>query len=282
MDRLGGLPSIPTPTAQERSQGALLEIYHPGGTLAQITRTQRLINFGLTVAILGLLVVITGALLLLSERLVRLRERRFVASMSHELRTPVDVKKLVREVVDSLRLPARETKSMIEFSVGDVPQIIESDATALRIIMDNLLLNALHHGMPESTNPNRRVQLRVEAEDHVLLIVVEDHGEGVGSPYRCGRLPDQTLRNGGVERSSACAAQTRPEFCTRTVHKGVRGLHVGHLTTGIASGRAAHPPQYAGVPIAGLPGSESRTRYRPRRAPRQSLGLRVGHIDPDR
>ena len=112
-----------------------------------------------------------------------------------EKRTPgsnaavhVDVGKLVDEVLTSLREPAREAHCKIDLTARNTPVSIRSDPAALRLILENLLLNAIRHGLP-ADRKGARAEIRLIVEQkvyqHGLFITVED--DGVGIPPREGR-----------------------------------------------------------------------------------------------
>jgi signal transduction histidine kinase len=101
---------------------------------------------------------------------------------------PVDVGKLVDEVLTSLREPAREAHCKIDLTARNTPVSIRSDPAALRLILENLLLNAIRHGLP-ADRKGARAEIRLIVEQkvyqHGLVITVED--DGVGIPPREGR-----------------------------------------------------------------------------------------------
>jgi signal transduction histidine kinase len=85
-------------------------------------------------------------------------------------RRPVDVGALAREVVEDLYLAGHNLCIDVD------PVVARIDAVKVERIIDNLVLNAVHH-TPEGTE----VWLRVHALDGGVLISVEDTGPGV--PY---------------------------------------------------------------------------------------------------
>ena len=92
-------------------------------------------------------------------------------------REDVDVASLVSETVESLRDPALEVGAEIRCSI-DVPSTsIRSDEVGLRLVLENLLMNAIRHGSAAGPAPELRVSLRAAGGD--LRLVVEDDGEGI-------------------------------------------------------------------------------------------------------
>ncbi len=109
-----------------------------------------------------------------------------------EKRTPrstatvvVDLENLINEVVTSLQEPAREARCKIHSIKKTTVAAIRSDPTALRLILENLLLNAIRHGLPVDRSEGDPAEIRLIAEQKVfhrgLLIIVEDDGPGIPS-----------------------------------------------------------------------------------------------------
>jgi len=105
-----------------------------------------------------------------------------------EKRTPaanavvlVDLRKLLDEVLSALREPAREAHCTIRLLEANAAAPIRSDPAALRLILENLLLNAVRHGLPadRAENAEIRLSLRRRVYGRGLIITVEDDGPGV-------------------------------------------------------------------------------------------------------
>lgn len=81
---------------------------------------------------------------------------------------------LADDVVQSLRPLAAEASTQILLDTDGLPGKIRSDATALRLILENLLMNAIRH----AAQGEIRLSLARRPFD-LLLITVEDDGPGI-------------------------------------------------------------------------------------------------------
>lgn len=96
-------------------------------------------------------------------------------------RTPTDLSDLVTEAADSARPLALSAGVQVHL---DVPARVLGtvDRPRLRQVVDNLLYNAIKY-----TDPGGRVDLRLLADEHEVLIEVRDSGIGI-EPADLGRL----------------------------------------------------------------------------------------------
>ena len=98
---------------------------------------------------------------------------------------PLDVGKLIKEVLTSLREPATEARCTIRLIEKTAPASIHSDPAALRLILENLLLNAIRHGVSSDAEEDDAAEIRLIVEQDLfnrgLLIAVEDDGSGIPS-----------------------------------------------------------------------------------------------------
>ena len=99
---------------------------------------------------------------------------------------PVDIGKLIDEVLTSLRQPAKEARCTLRLVEKNTPASIRSDPAALQLILENLLLNAIRHGVSSDAEKNDAAEIRLIVEQNLfnrgLLIAVED--DGLGIPHR--------------------------------------------------------------------------------------------------
>jgi two-component system phosphate regulon sensor histidine kinase PhoR len=99
--------------------------------------------------------------------------------------TSVDLGQLVGDVVESLREPAEEVDAGITVHQNIPDHRIIADATGLRLILENLIVNAIRHGLPEAdkTDAPREIRLYVKSQrlGRELSIKVEDNGCGIST-----------------------------------------------------------------------------------------------------
>ncbi len=112
-----------------------------------------------------------------------------LSSGKHSRAEKVDPVLLCSTVVESLRPSAAKAGAAIGVSFVAVPAFVKTDPSAVRLILENLLINALRHGLPDAASkapPGYRgdpVRLEVTCSEKSgkgsCTIVVEDHGRGV-------------------------------------------------------------------------------------------------------
>ncbi|MBT3274030.1 MAG: HAMP domain-containing histidine kinase [Spirochaetales bacterium] len=102
------------------------------------------------------------------------------------------LKSFFDEIIQSLAPTAEEAGASLRLSIDTQLPFISSDAEALRIIAENLMVNALRHGVRHADNTvsageaqEIRVDIRVRPP-RTLLLIVEDDGPGI---------PDNELKN---------------------------------------------------------------------------------------
>jgi signal transduction histidine kinase len=109
----------------------------------------------------------------------------------------VDTKQLIAEVISSLQELAREARSTIRLIQRTAPGQIRCDPTALRLILENLLLNAIRHGLPDDRNAENPAEVRLIVEQKIfhggLVVAVEDDGPGI-PPKEARRIFDPFVR----------------------------------------------------------------------------------------
>jgi signal transduction histidine kinase len=88
--------------------------------------------------------------------------------------TEIDLASFLSDVVQPLQVFAGERATHLRVVAEDLPRTICSDTMALRLIVENLVMNALRHAAPGD------VLLMVRQRDgQTLEVLVEDHGPGI-------------------------------------------------------------------------------------------------------
>jgi signal transduction histidine kinase len=93
---------------------------------------------------------------------------------------PVRVKKLLNEVLDSLRYFPGASEMLVNVEVDDT-LIVAIDSTRLEVILSNLLSNAIKYRDLE--RERSFVMIRMEHVDNCLCITIEDNGIGIPKEY---------------------------------------------------------------------------------------------------
>lgn len=94
--------------------------------------------------------------------------------------TQVPIKKVVLEVVNTLKYSIDTNKVQIEIHVSDSFHI-KTDESRLRVILNNLIANAFKY--QDYSKPNPFLKIKAVAEDKRKLIQIEDNGIGIKSEY---------------------------------------------------------------------------------------------------
>ncbi|MBL7875081.1 MAG: HAMP domain-containing histidine kinase [Cyclobacteriaceae bacterium] len=94
--------------------------------------------------------------------------------------TQVPIKKVVLEVVNTLKYSIDTNKVQIEIHVSDSFHI-KTDESRLRVILNNLIANAFKY--QDYSKPNPFLKIKAIAEDNRKLIQIEDNGIGIKSEY---------------------------------------------------------------------------------------------------
>ncbi len=135
----------------------------------------------------------------------------------------------VREIIESFASAAEQAEAEIRLYEDDSIPIAWTDTSALRIIVENLLINALRHGLPREENGYRKPYIiniilqrsRGAGPREMLRLSVEDHGEGI---------PQKEIRNvfAPFTRGEAAVHEQRPG-------SGI-GLHLVKRVVGLLGG----------------------------------------------
>ena len=142
--------------------------------------------------------------------------------------TDIDIKSLIEEICESLSDIATEVKVKIQTRTDRAPTEFQGDPLAIRLVIENLLMNALKHGLPSEveTAESRslmgeiRVEARVSAPAE-LVITVEDEGPGI-LPKEARRIFEPFIRG---------------EISVREQHPGSGlGLHLVKRIVSLLSG----------------------------------------------
>jgi len=97
---------------------------------------------------------------------------RFDAGVAVLSTEEVDLRDLVRRVVDAHARFAETTGTQIQIHAGRRPCTAEVDARRIERILRNLLVNAIEHG------EGRPIDIFVESDDDAVAVAVRDHGVG--------------------------------------------------------------------------------------------------------
>ena len=89
-------------------------------------------------------------------------------------RQPVDVRELLRQVVQGFEPQAQARQIALRLEVPQEPLKAALDPDRMRRVLDNLVSNALRH-----TPEKGRITLRARGEDGAVVLEVEDTGEGI-------------------------------------------------------------------------------------------------------
>ena len=92
----------------------------------------------------------------------------------------INLTEIVETICDTLQLSADNVGARIDKSIIAGSDIVVFDSDALRLIIENLLINALHHGVipREGEKSLVRLEVRIQAP-RTLQISVEDDGPGI-------------------------------------------------------------------------------------------------------
>jgi signal transduction histidine kinase len=93
---------------------------------------------------------------------------------------PVRLKKLLNEVLDSLRYFPGASEMLVNVEVND-NLVLAIDSTRLEVILSNLLSNAIKYRDLE--RERSFVMIRMEYVDDCLIITIEDNGIGIPKEY---------------------------------------------------------------------------------------------------
>ena len=102
----------------------------------------------------------------------------------------VPIKKIVHEVVNTLKYSVDTNKVQIEIHIDESFQI-KTDESRLRVILNNLIANAFKY--QDFTKPKPFLRIRASAQDNSKRIQIEDNGIGIRSEYH-GKLFEMFYR----------------------------------------------------------------------------------------
>jgi signal transduction histidine kinase len=94
----------------------------------------------------------------------------------------VNLGKLAQQVIVALRQLAHEHHAVITIIQPSTDIVIHSDQSAIRLIVENLLMNAIRHGLAADRTREKPSEVRLKIKPRILgrglIIVVEDDGPG--------------------------------------------------------------------------------------------------------
>ncbi len=110
----------------------------------------------------------------------------------------VNLERFFDEIIQNLAPTAEEAGAKIVLTKDTRIETVQTDPNALRIIIENLIVNALHHGVIPNTNAEVRVAIRTRPP-RLLFLTIEDDGPGI-PPGEIKRIFEPFARG---ERSKA-------------------------------------------------------------------------------
>lgn len=128
---------------------------------------------------------------LLNDTLTVMRSDKAVSMYTF---SPVDLSALTLECVEAFYAEAHAQDMDIRFEKGAVPIIVSADAMRLRIVIHNLIENAIKYGNPETD-----IVVSFSHTDTIVTLNVQDHGIGIP-------VQDQSYMFGRFFRASNTAA----------------------------------------------------------------------------
>jgi signal transduction histidine kinase len=180
-------------------------------------------------------------------------DRRFVASVIDEMRrlgktvesfltltkirggkglanpAPCNLNDIAMEAVDASNAFAREHEVSIAPTLadGDEPPVVEGDADLLRVLVDNLIRNAI-----KFSSAGQRVMLTVKADDRQGVVEVRDFGPGVPAEYM-DKIFDRFVQ------APAEAPRGRGHGLGLSIAQGIAEIHGGTITVENCDGGGA-------------------------------------------
>jgi two-component system, NtrC family, sensor kinase len=94
---------------------------------------------------------------------------------------PLDLSGLLRELCEEIGPRVRAEEVWLEIELPDEPVIVHGEKTLLRHAIRNVVRNSLH--ALENHVGERRIQIRVEPDEHEVRVLVEDTGPGIPSAH---------------------------------------------------------------------------------------------------
>ena len=91
---------------------------------------------------------------------------------------PVDVGVLVKEAAAHWHGLAAERNTQLRIEADAALPATKGDRSQLLQLIDNLISNALRYGRPGTT-----VTVAMNADDHMVRLIVSDQGEGIAAKY---------------------------------------------------------------------------------------------------
>jgi signal transduction histidine kinase len=81
---------------------------------------------------------------------------------------------LLQDIAQKYRIAAREHRIEIDLRLPSTTLFVEADIGMIERLLDNLILNALHH-----TPPDGRIALELGARNEIAIFTVADTGHGI-------------------------------------------------------------------------------------------------------
>lgn len=149
------------------------------------------------------------------------------------VQSPVEVKKLLNEVLDSIRYFPGAAEMLVKIEV-DENLVVVIDSIRLEIILSNLLSNAIKYR--DTSKERSLVMIRMEFINDSLIITVEDNGIGIPKEF-LNRIFDMYVRAHEHSQGSGLGLYIMKE----TVEKLGGKIHVESEVSGGTSFKVTLP-----------------------------------------
>ena len=128
---------------------------------------------------------LSGAMQEVSEQAVRagriIRRLRAFVARSAPATSTVDLRQLVREVVDLLAMDLRQNRIALELDIPDDLPVVRADGIQVQQVLLNLMRNAIEAVSRDGADEGRLVVAATASDAGAVEVAVSDDGPGCGS-----------------------------------------------------------------------------------------------------